>query len=578
MDYRDVVNKINNNKQNYDANKIREDFQEFVELTQKIKTENDDCKDQEELEMLVRSRINSCTNNLLEPNMSLVYMDKTLDYIIENPQIIDEVIEQKDSEEIQRLISYKMVKYTQNMERNSKIIIGYIVESLYKEKQRRELFRKNNIPGLNQVEVHNEKIFEKKFKEYAEKKIYEILKEKKSNFTKNRIEKTSKKRLSNAITLLDKINALKVNNDINNQRLDKLDLGFLKFDYECNEKNNIAIKDLENQEFLNRFDITEISALNAFYVNRLVKKLEEYNLNFYLGRKLDIYNKIMNNEPFNINLSDEEIKYIVLQKDFLKDKAQDIISEVTKKYEKDDSKDEGDFIISKEKIKNSDKFRENVEKYKKEYEKLYNKIYLPSFENNFEKDLITNSLLNVDMYNLYEVKDMSAQALMVSLIDNDKNVNWGYIPEKDEKGRNSIQKGSKYVLIGFDLKGYNMPIKLHFERDRIEKFLDGYTNSTAIPVYEGNEDVEINDEFLTTQVLMKLSKKQRAEIKSSLKNMSPDDERYKYISHLNWMMLPNRYPEHLKKADGTRQPKVKIDIKTGKEYVEKKKEEKDIER
>ena len=179
------------------------------------------------------------------------------------------------------------------------------------------------------------------------------------------------------------------------------------------------------------------------------------------------------------------------------------------------------------------------------------------------------------MYNLYEVKDMSAQALMVSLIDSDKNVNWGYIPEKDEKGRNSIQRGSKYVLIGFDLKGYNMPIKLHFEKDRIEKFLDGYTNNTAIPIYEGNEDVEINDEFLTTQVLMKLSKKQRAGIKSALKNMSPDDERYKYISHLNWMMLPNRYPEHLKE-NGTRKPKAKIDIKTGKGYIEKK-EEQDLE-
>ncbi len=571
MEYRDVVNKINNNKQNYDTKKIREDFQEFVALTQKIKTENDDCQDPEELEWLVRNGINSCTNNLLEPNMSLIYMDKTLDYIIENPKTIEKVMEQKDSEEIQKLIAYSMVKYTQNMERNSKIIIGYVIDSLYKEKQRREFFMKTNIPGVD----HAEKDDEKKFQEYAEKKIYEILKEKKSNFTKNRIEKTSKKRLANTITLLDKINALKVNNDINNQRLDKLDLGFLKFDYESTGKNNIAIKDLENQEFLNRFDISEISALNAFYVNRLVKKLEEYNLNFYLGRKLDIYNKIINNEPLNINLSEEEIKYMVLQKDFLKDKAQDIINEVIKKYEKDDSKDEGDFIISKEKIKDSKKFKENVKKYKKEYEKLYNKIYLPNCENDFEKDLTTNSLLNVDMYNLYEVKDMSAQALMVSLIDSDKNVNWGYIPEKDEKGRNSIQRGSKYVLIGFDLKGYNMPIKLHFEKDRIEKFLDGYTNNTAIPIYEGNEDVEINDEFLTTQVLMKLSKKQRAGIKSALKNMSPDDERYKYISHLNWMMLPNRYPEHLKE-NGTRKPKAKIDIKTGKEYIEKK-EEQDLE-
>lgn len=570
MEYRDVVNRINNNKQNYDIQKTKENFKEFVLVAKKIK-EDSKCENSEELELILKNRINKYTNKLLEPNMSAIFMDKTVDYIINNKKIIKEIIDKRDSKEIKDLSLEDAVRYTQNMERNSKIIIGSLVNRIYKEKRRMDIFRKRNIKGLEDIELNDDD----EFKEFLEEVIYNILAEKENKIIKNKIEKKSKQRLSNAVKLLDDINVLKINNDINNQRLEKLNLEFLKFDYEnkVRNKKDIAIKDLENEEFLNRFDIKEINALNAFYVNRLVKTLDEYNSNFYFGRKLDIYNKIINNEELDIELSDEEIKYMILQKEFLKSSSQDIISEIAKKYEEKDSKDLKEFRITKDRIEETNSYKEAVTQYKSQYEKLYNKIYLPKYKNDYENDLIITSFLDVDMYNLYKIKDMSAQALMVSLIDSDENVNWGYIPEKDEKGKNTIQKGNKYILIGFDLKGYNMPIKLHFERDTIEKFLDGYTNSTAIPIYEGNEDVGINDKFLTTQVLMKLSKQQRAGIKSALKNMSSDDERYKYISHLNWMMFPNRYPEHLKK-DGIRKSKIKIDIRTGNEYIE----EKDIER
>lgn len=577
MEYKEIVNKINNNdRQNYDIKRIKDNFQQFIPMVEELK---ESCDNAEILEAIVRFKTVNYTYKLLRPNMSQIYMNKTIEYILENKEIINEILPTLDIKKLKES-EENLVKYTHNLQRNSKILIENIVEVIYKQKSKVDFNIMQNIlrtEGEEKVKEFIEDDIKNEEKNYKKLNgiIYKVIEQKFAKSEKSKINEDSIERLSNTVKLLDEINTLKVNNDINNKRLDELNLEFLKFDYEndTNKKSGIAIKDLMDEEFLKRFDIYEITALNAFYVNRLVKVLEEYNWNLYFAKKMDIYTKIINNEPININLTDEEIRHVILQKEFLKEKSQILIKDIIKNYEKEKIEDTS---ITKQSIISSKRFQNIKEQYKEKYEELYNKIYLPNFKNDFVEDLITSVMLETDMYNLYEVKNMSIQAIMMFLIDKDKEINWGYIPE-EENGKNSIERGNKYILIGFDLKGYNMPIKLHVEKDKIEKFLSNYTNSTIIPMYEGNEDMEINDKFLTTQVLMKLSKSQRAKLKSTIQTMSPDDERYKYIEHLNWMMFPKRYPNYLKQKDGTIKPKKKIDLQSGIEQQDEENQKNDKE-
>ena len=114
------------------------------------------------------------------------------------------------------------------------------------------------------------------------------------------------------------------------------------------------------------------------------------------------------------------------------------------------------------------------------------------------------------------------------------------------------------------MKEFNMPLALHCSRDQIKEFLKNYTGKTLIPVYKGNEDMFVDDELVSTQIYMKLSKEQRKLLRQKAEKINARQSMYyKFIKHLQWMSHPKRPPEFINKQN------LVYDLNTGFIYDEK---------
>ena len=70
MEYKEIVNKINNNdRQNYDIKRIKDNFQQFIPMVEELK---ESCDNAEILEAIVRFKTVNYTYKLLRPNMSQI--------------------------------------------------------------------------------------------------------------------------------------------------------------------------------------------------------------------------------------------------------------------------------------------------------------------------------------------------------------------------------------------------------------------------------------------------------------------------------------------------------------------------
>lgn len=302
----------------------------------------------------------------------------------------------------------------------------------------------------------------------------------------------------------------------------------------------------------------------AFYSNRFAKIVDGINQSIYLSKKLGLFDDIINGKEFTLKANDEEIKKILAQREFLITISDKIIREKQKKDEEFTNNIIGELIKSE---KSSTTLDTALKKYKTYYNSYYNTFWLSKFDNDIVEDLETAFLGSVDKINLYDIKNSGLETALATFADEEnnkksKNVNWGYIDESSNI-HNSIENGKDKILLGFDLKDFNMPVKLHCGIDLVQKAMGEYTPSQSdnpvIPVYQGNDDAIISDKFYTTQVLAKLTKRQKTDLRNTLKKMKHSDIRYKFLSHINWMCLPTRKPEHLAK-----QPHRIVDLYTGK--------------
>lgn len=194
--------------------------------------------------------------------------------------------------------------------------------------------------------------------------------------------------------------------------------------------------DLTNPEFLKRFSLNDLIAMSAFYTNRLVKETINYNNSLYIAKKIELIDKVIHNDDYKLEISDETIRELLAQQDFLGNIANQIFSNVNRKQMKETS--ENFAVLNLEDEKLTKDARKNFEN---DYNELYNKVLLTDINNDFFKDLIEVMFLEADRYNLYQKKDFCIESLLVILEDEEKNnnINWGYIPEI-QNGYNSNTK------------------------------------------------------------------------------------------------------------------------------------------
>ena len=105
------------------------------------------------------------------------------------------------------------------------------------------------------------------------------------------------------------------------------------------------------------------------------------------------------------------------------------------------------------------------------------------------------------------------------------------------------------VLLGFDINGFNMPIRLHTLLSKLQKLVEEYTRSDMIPVYNGEKDWFVESEFddtldMSTQIFRPTNKYEKKILKEKTIKMKEDEPGFDYVSHLNWIangIVPKKY-------------------------------------
>lgn len=486
------------------------------------------------------------------PTRSDLYLYKTLETIIKRPGIISELISKYD---MKKIIDNTQTtfKYTPNISNNYEMFLKDVFV-IFKQKLPPETIQKIYNNELSHAEIMSLQKQILDFVKYFNEKLYnKIIK----NGTINKV--------INFTQILDFTNILPRNNNNNNIRLQSMNMNFLGFNYFYNNDDEISrpyVSSLLEPSLYSNYKIEELFGMCAFYANRTAKAINVYNNGLYVLHKTGLLKKFYEDPDYKFNLSDEEIRNLLIQQSLLEKTCKDFIKN-KQSEDDDDLYHVTDSTIYEE--LNNPIIKQAIRKYDNFYPDEFSKL-LPNYQHDLLKDLTEGIKLAATTSYAYDIKYNAIESLIFMLMEKGKELNWGIVLE-------SIRdKDTDNIIIGIDLKEFNMPIKLHCPKNKILDFIRDYTGSSIIPVYEGNNDMIMptknGDKFYSTQILLKLSKDQRKLLKETADTINPNDYFYKFVKHLAWMSLPKRVPDFLLNENGTFVKRF-YDFDKNKVYTEK---------
>lgn len=483
---------------------------------------------------------------VLSSGKSDLFFLYTIQYILKNPSVISKVyymVVEKDRDVF--LEKFNGKEYGEDITRN----IIFIMHDFLRAQEKRY---KKTIKNLSQEDL-------------------ELLTEQICTFSKDMIEKEKfeerikcsyAKRLSRMISLLDEFGELEIYNNLNNERLERMDLldelGF-KYKEEKNDYKITAIMDLKDEKSLNKLSLEELTVLICFYLNRIVKIAENIEKVLFTLQKRGLFGRFYRGEDISQRLTDEDVRLSLAQYKFLTEYGEILL----KRYQ-DDKMDENEGYMF---YSINDVLQYMEEQEARDY-KAFVKQNNKKLQARLSKDIEEIQGLISSKHNLYFYKDRFMEIMMYHLLTSSKDINWGYVEERERlnNGYNSIQNYSRNVLIKADIKGFNNPITLHYNLQRLKNFMKNFNGTQIIPVYEGEEDFVVEGRggskvYMTNFVLMPLQNSKRKKLLKKVKTAREDSIYYKYMKHLAWISSPKSVPQHLLK-DG-RLIKKMIDLKTG---------------
>ena len=246
------------------------------------------------------------------------------------------------------------------------------------------------------------------------------------------------------------------------QNKDYKELSMPKMQYKLRtekEEKDIGLENIFTDEYMDTLDIEKLSVLNAFWQNRFTKRVENVKEALFIADTLNLWNDL-EKEDYEENLTEEQIL-----KALLKMKLCDIISnkmreQATEFYEAENYR----YSILNMKDINP--------KLKEEYTNYFN-IILPESENNFDKDLLSGQSSRNNMDIIYMAKSNMLKELLLQIDYNQKITNWGYMPENSQE----TQVDKKKILLGIDYPGFNMPLRLHADKQDIIDYFKTLKNA-----------------------------------------------------------------------------------------------------
>lgn len=405
-----------------------------------------------------------------------------------------------------------------------------------KEKYRKELEKDPQLKQMYEyIEIFLQDSEEKMLKKYTAYRLKNA---------ETMLKDNEKRRLKIAGEFFKKYGLLeKMRNKINSD-YKEMDLEELCYPERSEDlTQDIGIENIFEDEYIDKLNDEQLVVLNAYWQNRYTKEAENIKNALFSIETLQLWENILDDNVLD-NITDDDL-WSILKKIQICNKV---------------------FIEIKDKSTTQEKVAPNItcstldlnqinEDFKQEYKDYFDNIF-PQNKNDFNQDFCVGHSSRNIINEIYHIKDMNIKQLLLNIERNSKITNWGYIEEKD-KGVNSIKREKENILIGIDYPGFNIPIMLHTNREKLLEYFKQTKGNTIIPIYEGDNYSKYKGKSKARSMLMPLTEKRESFIIKMNKQITPVDKRYTVIKHFGNLVT--------KKAKGIQKiyPTKYVDLENG---------------
>lgn len=354
-------------------------------------------------------------------------------------------------------------------------------------------------------------------KEQREKYIKSVHKYFEEKFKPNQ-EKTEKQNLldnlKNTLEELERLGALEASRKLHNEKMNRAgaDVLMISEGVQSIDDNGIFYGcDLE------KLSIFKLQAMLAFYLNRLEKVKENIGLGMFLvtafSKKEDFYKSSLKNLD-KTDLKEVWKRFYTMSR--ILDDEMDVIYDIAAKRTADGNRTE--LLVS-------EVYDAIMKKYSKVWKRTFGDV---DMKDEFFIFMTTNGF---SKRNHYILKDELIEELLVQCAN--ENINWGIIDES-ESNKPIL---SKRILIGIDIPGMNMPLRLHYHYSNVKKLAKHYMKTNEFPLYVGNEDFTYLGQNVGAELFMPIETKQSNWLKNAMK--SKVGKGSNMLKHIVCMQLPN---------------------------------------
>lgn len=540
------------------GNELANKNQSFFKYVRKIYEENPNITDKEVAEKVLKF-VENCSISLLEcssfrsDSLRLDTAIQLSDNVSDFNRIYNELIEEEKTNK-KPITSEEIITFSSNQEVSKRQLLKDLISTYRRDKNMVFNELPELKPGTKQSKLNKRSIMNflrdrdkssaELIKIYLEddecKSLKLLLNKKIKDFEKDLKEKHKK----SIKQILSKLNEMGVLDKymLSHNKLYSDELGFPELNITPEE-----FKEAYSDEILNNLDITTLSSLDSFWINRYTKEISNFNLTYFLASDLNLWSDIKNaqinekNNKLEINIPKKVLEAELEKMSFLENVYNNYIDETNVQIQKTSNKN----VVVADIAPVLGKINQDINSDYKTYFSRVNDGAISNSKNDFLEDfLLFYKELNVKKFS-YQLKDY----IMISQLSKMFNIkksskNWGITYEKNKNG---FQKNM--MLLSIDIVGVNMPQRLHISKYCLEDFLRANQNSSRIPIYQGEGDFYRNKSLnISTPIMLPLLPKRKKIIRELSNKIDENHPNYKFIQHLNFL-AGGALPMHLKSSE-----------------------------
>lgn len=540
------------------GNELANKNQSFFKYVRKIYEENPNITDKEVAEKVLKF-VENCSISLLEcssfrsDSLRLDTAIQLSDNVSDFNRIYNELIEEEKTNK-KPITSEEIITFSSNQEVSKRQLLKDLISTYRRDKNMVFNELPELKPGTKQSKLNKRSIMNflrdrdkssaELIKIYLEddecKSLKLLLNKKIKDFEKDLKEKHKK----SIKQILSKLNEMGVLDKymLSHNKLYSDELGFPELNITPEE-----FKEAYSDEILNNLDITTLSSLDSFWINRYTKEISNFNLTYFLASDLNLWSDIKNapinekNNKLEINIPKKVLEAELEKMSFLENVYNNYIDETNVQIQKTSNKN----VVVADIAPVLGKINQDINSDYKTYFSRVNDGAISNSKNDFLEDfLLFYKELNVKKFS-YQLKDY----IMISQLSKMFNIkksskNWGITYEKNKNG---FQRNM--MLLSIDIVGINMPQRLHISKYCLEDFLRANQNSSRIPIYQGEDDFYRNKSLnISTPIMLPLLPKRKKIIRELSNKIDENHPNYKFIQHLNFL-AGGALPMHLKSSE-----------------------------